>query len=341
MIINLLSDTVTKPTKKMLEAMFNAQVGDDVFDADPTVKQLQEKIAQLFGMEDALFFPSGTMANQAAIRLHTRLGDELICHKWSHVYNYEGGGAAANSGVTCKLLEGNRGMFTANQVQENLSNRLDAHQALTSLVVVENTMNKGGGSCWNIEEIKKIKKVCDENGLIFHLDGARLFNALVAKNESPKQYGDLFDTISICLSKGLGCPVGSLLLGTKEHIQKAHRVRKMFGGGMRQIGYLAAAGIYAIDNHVERLAEDHTRATKIAEVLEAQIYIKKVEAVETNIIIFYMNDNINEVDFVQKLKEKGILIVGMGQGKLRIVTHLDFTDEMLDSVINILNNLKL
>jgi len=335
-----MSDTITKPTKKMLEAMFNAQVGDDVFDADPTVKQLQEKIAKLFGMEAALFFPSGTMANQAAIRLHTRLGDELICHKWSHVYNYEGGGAAANSGVTCKLLEGDRGMFTANQVKENLSNRLDTHQALTSLVVVENTMNKGGGACWNIEEIKKIKQICDTNGLVFHLDGARLFNALVAKNESPKQYGDLFDTISICLSKGLGCPVGSLLLGSKKHIQKAHRVRKMFGGGMRQIGYLAAAGIYALDNHVERLAEDHARATKIAKVLQGLLYIKKVEAVETNIIIFYVNNDINEVDFVQKLKEKGILIVGMGQGKLRIVTHLDFTDEMVKKVVQIISSLK-
>ncbi|MEZ4840056.1 MAG: GntG family PLP-dependent aldolase [Flavobacteriaceae bacterium] len=339
MIINLLSDTVTKPTKGMLDAMLSAEVGDDVFKADPTVNRLQEKIAALFGKEDALFFPSGTMANQTAIKLHTQPGDQLICDKWAHVYNYEGGGAAFNSGISCKLLDGDRGMFTAGQVVENISNREDIHAAITRLVAVENTTNKGGGACWDIEEIKKISKVCRENDLAIHLDGARLFNALVAKNETPKQYGELFDTISICLSKGLGCPVGSLLLGTKEHIKKALRYRKVLGGGMRQIGYLTAAGIYALDNHVERLAEDHAKAKRIAKVLETSPYIKEVEPVETNIIIFYVADGINEQDFVQKLKENNILITGMGQGKLRIVTHLDVTDEMVDRLIEVLKKL--
>lgn len=339
MIINLLSDTVTKPTKGMLEAMFNAEVGDDVFGADPTVNALQKQVADLFGMEDALFFPSGTQANQVAIKLHTQPGEQLICDKWAHVYNYEGGGASFNSGVSCRLLDGNRGMFTAEQVKTTISNKEDIHQAITSLVTIENTTNKGGGACWDIDEVKKIKEVCDANNLAFHLDGARLFNALVANNESPKQYGELFDTISICLSKGLGCPVGSLLLGSKEHIKKALRIRKLLGGGMRQVGYLAAAAIYALDNHVERLAEDHTKAKKIAEVLESSSLIKKVEPVETNIVIFYTADHIDENDFVQKLAAKDILIIGMGQGKLRIVTHLDFNDEMLDRLLKELTNL--
>lgn len=339
MIINLLSDTVTKPTKGMLEAMFNAEVGDDVFGADPTVNALQKQVADLFGMEDALFFPSGTQANQVAIKLHTQPGEQLICDKWAHVYNYEGGGASFNSGVSCRLLDGNRGMFTAEQVKTTISNKEDIHQAITSLVTIENTTNKGGGACWDIDEVKKIKEVCDANNLAFHLDGARLFNALVANNESPKQYGELFDTISICLSKGLGCPVGSLLLGSKEHIKKALRIRKLLGGGMRQVGYLAAAAIYALDNHVERLAEDHTKAKKIAEVLESSSLIKKVEPVETNIVIFYTADHIDENDFVQKLAAKDILIIGMGQGKLRIVTHLDFNDEMLERLLKELTNL--
>ena len=340
MIINLLSDTVTKPTKKMLEAMFNAQVGDDVFGADPTVNALQKQVATLFGMEDALFFPSGTQANQVAIKLHTQPGEQLICDKWAHVYNYEGGGASFNSGVSCRLIDGDRGMFKAAQVASNISDRSDIHQAITSLVTIENTTNKGGGACWDLEEIKKIKQVCNAHDLAFHLDGARLFNALVAKNESPKEYGSLFDTISICLSKGLGCPVGSLLLGSEKHIQKALRIRKLFGGGMRQVGYLAAAGIYALENNVERLAVDHTRAKQIAEVLENSPLIKKVEPVETNIVIFYTADHIDENEFVQKLAEKDILIIGMGQGKLRIVTHLDFNDEMLEKLLNTLKNLK-
>jgi len=340
MQINLLSDTVTKPTKGMLEAMFNAEVGDDVFKADPTVNRLQEKVAKMFGKEDALFFPSGTMANQVAIKLQTQPGDQIICDKWAHVYNYEGGGVSFNSGASCRLLDGNRGMFTAQMVKDNISNRADIHQAITRLVTVENTTNKGGGACWDLEEIKKISKVCKENDLAFHLDGARLFNALVVRKENPLQYGKEFDTISICLSKGLGCPVGSLLISSHDLFEKALRIRKLFGGGMRQIGYLAAAGIFALDRHIERLADDHTRAKKIADALMASPGIKKVEPVETNIIIFYTADHVDDADFVKELAAKNILITGMGQGKLRMVTHLDFNDEMLEILLREIQNFR-
>ncbi|MFL3662187.1 MAG: threonine aldolase family protein, partial [Polaribacter sp.] len=289
MIIDLISDTVTRPTKKMLEVMMHAKVGDDVFKMDPTVNELQEKAAAMFGMEDALFFPSGTMANQTAIKLHTQPGDQLICDKYAHVFNYEGGGAAFNSGVTCKLIDGNRGMFSAEQLKEAVAGRADIHVPYARLVCVENTTNKGGGACWDFTELEKVQKVAKENNLSFHLDGARLFNALVAKKETPQQYGQLFDTISICLSKGLGAPVGSILLGSKAHIAKALRIRKLFGGAMRQVGFLAAAGIYALDNHIERLAEDHRKAKEIGEVLGAVYYVTKLETIETNIVIFYVD----------------------------------------------------
>jgi len=341
MEINLISDTVTKPTPQMLEFMMNAQVGDDVFKQDPTVNALEEKLAVLFGKEAALFFPSGTMANQTAIKIHTQPSEQLICDKWAHVYNFEGGGAAFNSGVSCALIDGNRGMFTAKQVEEKINDPNNYHVATTTLVAIENTTNKGGGACWNIEEIKRIKKVCNQHNLAFHLDGARLFNALVAKNESPKQYGELFDTISICLSKGLGAPIGSVLLGTKKHIQKAIRIRKLFGGAMRQVGYLAAAGIYALDNHVDRLTEDHKRAKILGKALENSNLIKKVEPIETNIVIFYAADGVDENKFVSALAEKNILLISMGQGKLRMVTHLDFTDEMLQKVVKEIERLEL
>jgi len=307
MKIDLISDTVTRPTKEMLAAMMSAEVGDDVFKSDPTVTALQKKAAALFGMEDALFFPSGTMANQTAIKLHTQPGDKLFCDKWSHVYNYEGGGAAFNSGVSCKLIDGDRGMFTAEQLKVASAGRADIHVPYSRLVCVENTTNKGGGACWDFEELKKIRQVCLDQNLDYHLDGARLFNALVAKNETPKQYGELFDTISICLSKGLGAPVGSILLGSKTHIAKALRIRKLFGGAMRQVGFLAAAGIYALDNNIERLADDHKKAKDIEQLLNSLSYIKKVEPVETNIIIFYVKDHLNAEDFISKMEEKNIL----------------------------------
>jgi threonine aldolase len=333
MKIDLISDTVTRPTNSMLDAMMSADVGDDVFKSDPTVNKLQEMAASLFGMEDALFFPSGTMANQTAIKLHTQPGDKLFCDKWAHVYNYEGGGAAFNSGVSCKLIDGDRGMFTAEQLKVASAGRADIHVPYSRLVCVENTTNKGGGACWEFEELKKIKQVCIDNNLDYHLDGARLFNALVAKNETPKQYGELFDTISICLSKGLGAPVGSILLGTKEHIAKALRIRKLFGGAMRQVGFIAAAGIYALENNIERLADDHKKAKDIEQVLNTLSFIKKVEPVETNIIIFYVKDHLNADDFISKMEEKNILLTPMGDGKIRIVTHLDFTDNMLEKLL--------
>ena len=328
MTIDLISDTVTRPTKGMLEAMMHAKVGDDVFKMDPTVNALQEKAAKLFGMEDALFFPSGTMANQAAIKLHTQPGDQLICDKYAHVYNYEGGGAAFNSGVTCKLIDGDRGMFTADQLATAIAGRADIHVPYSRLVCIENTTNKGGGACWNFSELEKVQKIAKENNLAFHLDGARLFNAMVAKNETPAQYGALFDTISICLSKGLGTPIGSILLGSKAHIAKALRIRKLLGGAMRQIGFLAAAAIYALDHHVERLADDHLKAKEIGRVLESASYVTKVEPIETNIIIFYVDENIGSDHFIQKMKSKNILLTPMGEGRIRIVTHLDYTDEM-------------
>ncbi len=338
-IINLLSDTVTKPTKIMLKAMFQATVGDDVFKSDPTVNALETKVAEMFGMEAALFFPSGTMANQVAINLHTNPGEQMLCDKWAHVYNFEGGGAAANSGITTSLIDGNRGMFTANQVLEAINNTDNIHLSETSLVSIENTTNKGGGACWDLKELQKISSICNKNNINFHLDGARLFNALVAKKQNPKQYGELFDTISICLSKGLGAPIGSVLIGSKKHIHKALRLRKRFGGGMRQVGYLAAAGIYALDNHVDRLQEDHNKAKKIANLLENLNFVVNVEPVETNIVIFNLIESINPSDFIEKMKEKNILISEMGQGKIRIVTHLDFTDEMLDKVMQNLKNI--
>ncbi|MBS3993272.1 MAG: aminotransferase class I/II-fold pyridoxal phosphate-dependent enzyme [Bacteroidetes bacterium] len=339
MEINLISDTVTKPTPEMLKAMMNAEVGDDVFMADPTVLALQEKIAALFGMEAGLFFPSGTMANQTALKLHTQPAEQVICDKWAHIYNFEGGGPSFNSGISCNLIDGYRGMFTAQQVLERINDKNNIHTPITSLVEIENTTNKGGGACWDINEIKKIRKVCDDHKLILHLDGARIFNALVAKNESPKEYGKLFDTISICLSKGLGAPIGSVLVGTHEHIKKSLRIRKLFGGAMRQVGYLAAAGNFALDHHIERLADDHRRAKELGEALEHCRFVKEVEPIETNIIIFYLNDLISQDDFVSYLKSKNILLISMGEGKMRMVTHLDFTEAMLKVVVDTLKSM--
>lgn len=340
MNINLISDTVTKPSHGMLQAMMSAEVGDDVFKADPSVNLLEEKTAALFGKEAALFFPSGTMANQTAIKLHTQPGEQLICDKYAHVYNYEGGGVSFNSGVSCKLVDGHRGMMTAEQVEAAINPPDFYHSPLTTLVCLENTTNKGGGACWDFEEVRRIKEVCISHGLSYHLDGARLWNALVAKNETPKQYGELFDTISICFSKGLGCPVGSVLVGSKELMDKALRVRKILGGGMRQAGYMAAAAVYALDHNMQRLAEDHQKALEIGQILENLHFIKKVEPIETNIIIFEIDEKaMTELDFLNKLAEKGISIIGMGQGKLRIVTHMDYTNVMHESFLAILKNL--
>ena len=339
MEINLVSDTITKPTHEMLQYMFNAVVGDDVYKQDPTVIELEAKVAALFGMEAGLFFPSGTMANQTAIKLHTQPGEQLIADKYAHVYNYEGGGVSFNSGVSCCLLNGNRGMITAAQVKSAINDPEFYHSPLTSLVCVENTTNKGGGACYELEDLRQIKQVCVDHNLKFHLDGARIWNALVAKNQDPKEFGKLFDTISVCLSKGLGAPIGSVLLADKKTIHRALRVRKIFGGGMRQVGYLAAAGIYALDHNIERLGDDHRRAKELATVLERKEWVASVEAVETNILIFSLAPHVNESQFMEILKQKNILISSMGQGKLRIVTHLDYREVMHTYVIEMLEKL--
>ncbi|WP_108867191.1 threonine aldolase family protein [Aquimarina aquimarini] len=334
MKIDLRSDTVTKPTAGMLDAMFSAEVGDDVYKEDPSVNMLEEKIAHMFGKKQALFFPSGSMANQAAIKLHTQPGDQLIADHYAHVYNYEGGGASFNSGVSCKLLQGNRGMITAAQVDSAVNPPDFYHSPLTSLVSIENTTNKGGGACYDFEEVKKIKKVCNKHGLGYHLDGARLWNALVAKGEKATQYGAIFDTISVCLSKGLGAPVGSILIGDDHIMKQAIRIRKILGGAMRQIGYLAAAGVYAIEHHIDRLVEDHRKAKEIGNVLEKLAYIKEVEPIDTNIVIFTVHGD--EEKFIAEMATKNIHFYGMGEGKLRLVTHLDYTQEMHEYFLEVL-----
>jgi len=340
MEINLISDTVTKPSKEMLDSMVNAEVGDDVFKEDPTVNELEHKIAKMFGMDSALFFPSGTMTNQTAIKLHTNPGDQLICDKYAHVYNYEGGGVSFNSGVSCKLIDGNRGMFNNEQLINAINPPDFYHSPKTSLVCIENTTNKGGGACWNIDELKLIKNTCLENNLSYHLDGARIWNAMIKMNQSPKDYGSLFDSISVCLSKGLGCPSGSVLIGSNDLIERALRIRKVLGGGMRQVGYLAACGIYALENNFLRLSKDHDRALEIEKNLNNLSFIKKVEPVETNIVIFEIESKINSDIFLNKLNEKGIKIISMGDNKLRIVTHLDYTEKMHQAFLEILNELK-
>jgi threonine aldolase len=337
MEINLVSDTVTKPSYEMLQYMFNAQVGDDVYKQDPTVIELESSLAAMFGMEAALFFPSGTMANQTALKLHTQPGEQIIADKYAHVYLYEGGGASFNSGVSFCLLDGKRGMITAEQVAGAINDPEFYHNPLTSLVAVENTTNKGGGACYELEDLRDIKKVCVANNLKFHLDGARIWNALVAKKQDPKEFGKIFDTISVCLSKGLGAPIGSVLLADKATIHRALRIRKIFGGGMRQVGYLAAAGIYALNNNIERLAEDHRRAKELGAMLSSKSWVAKVEPVETNILIFTLAPSYDEKVLIEKLKQKNITISSMGQGKLRIVTHLDYREVMHTYVLETLS----
>jgi len=339
MIIDLRSDTVTKPTRAMLDAMMHAKVGDDVFGEDPSINELQTKAANLFGMEAAIFCPSGTMTNQIGIKCHTQPGDEVICDKLSHIYQYEGGGIAFNSGCSVKLLDGDNGRITAEMVATSINNRNDTHKAYSSLVSLENTANRGGGSCYDFKEFARIKKVCEENNLTLHLDGARLFNAIVAKNEDSKDYGKIFDSISVCLSKGLGAPVGSVLIGTKEFIAKAKRIRKVFGGGMRQAGYLAAAGIYALDNNIKRLEEDHHHAKLIAEALCAKDFIGEILPVETNIIIFEIKGKFTPQQFAAKMKEQNILMIAISPTQVRIVTHLDITPSMVEKTIEVINKL--
>ena len=338
MKIDLRSDTVTKPTKAMLDAMFNAEVGDDVFGEEPTVNALEAKASKLFDMEAALFCPSGTMTNQIAINVHTRPGDEVLCDVTSHIYNYEGGGIASNSGVQAQLIQGDEGRISAAQVLENIKPAYD-WMTRTTLVSIENTGNKAGGSYYSLEQMKELSAVCKQHQLNYHLDGARIFNAIVENNYQPADLGKLFDSISICLSKGLGAPVGSLLLGNKDFIRKARRVRKVFGGGMRQAGYLAAAGIYALDHHVKRLKEDHARAKELERILVKLDYVDKVIPVYTNIVIFNLHKNILPSAYIEKLAAQGIKATGFGKQAIRFVTHLDFTDDMLDATKSILQKI--
>ena len=339
MRIDLRSDTVTQPTSEMLETMMRANVGDDVYGEDPSINALQEKAATMFGKEAALFCPSGTMCNQIAIRISTRPQDQVMCDQRAHIYLYEGGGIAANSLATVRLIEGNRGRLTAQQVEANI-NADDPHFPRTSLVALENTSNKGGGSCYELSEIEAISQVCRKFGLRLHLDGARIFNALVKTGQDPQTLGQYFDTISFCLSKGLGAPVGSLLVGSKTDIKEALRVRKVMGGGMRQAGFLAAAGLYALDHHIDRLAEDHRRAGILAEAISQLSWVEDLMPVETNLVAFKPDPNYITFDSLyQKLRELHIYGSNFGYGYIRFVTHLDITDDMISQVITTLKQI--
>lgn len=339
MIIDLRSDTVTKPSVDMQDFMRGAPVGDDVFQEDPSINQLETFAAVMFGKEKALFCPSGTMTNQIAIRCHTNPGDEVICDELSHIYQYEGGGIASNSGASVKLLQGDRGRINASMVEASIHNPNDIHKPLSRLVVLENTANRGGGSCYDFSDILAIGHVARQHGLSFHIDGARLFNALVAKGETALQYGQAFDTISICLSKGLGAPVGSLLLGDAAFIKKARRIRKVFGGGMRQAGSLAAAGLYALQHHVDRLQTDHVHAKAIETMLKEKSFITEIVPVETNIVIAECKPDFNLSEFISKMNDKGVLFFAISPTRFRMVTHLDISASMINQLQDILKNI--
>ncbi len=338
MIVDLRSDTVTRPTAAMMDAMMTAKVGDDVFGEDETVNALEKKTADMFGMEAALFCPSGTMTNQIAIKCFTNPLEEVICDETAHVYRYEGGGIAFNSLASVRLLYGDRGRLNPELIEPHI-NPDDIHYPKSSLVVLENTVNRGGGSIYTLDQIAPIYHLCRLKGLFLHLDGARVFNALVETKDDPKEYGEMFDGISVCLSKGLGAPVGSVLLGSKETIRKAKRVRKVLGGGWRQAGFLAAAGIYALDNHIERLKEDHMRARVLGESVQRLSYVKNVMPVDTNIVIFELDESHKPEDFVEHLSHQGIKCNTFGKQMIRFVTHLDIDDSMLDHAVQALKKI--
>ncbi|MBC8112452.1 MAG: aminotransferase class I/II-fold pyridoxal phosphate-dependent enzyme [Verrucomicrobia bacterium] len=334
-MIDLRSDTFTKPSQEMLEAMFSAEVGDDVWDEDPTVKALQNQTSRLFGMEAGLFCPSGTMTNQIAIKLFTQPGQEVICDKLAHIYNYEGGGIAFNSGASVRLLNGDRGRFTATQVTENI-NANDIHYPPTALVALENTVNKGGGCFYQLTDIEAIHDVCQAHHLPIHLDGARIFNALTASGEKPEDYGRIFTSISVCFSKGLGCPIGSVLLSSEKNIRQAKRIRKVLGGGWRQAGFLAAAGLFALENNITRLKDDHHRAKMLSETLQELPFVKEIFPVDTNIVIFRLENEQIMQDLISFLSEDQIKVASFGKNLIRMVTHLDFTDAMLHQTCQLL-----
>jgi threonine aldolase len=338
MLIDYRSDTFTRPSPEMLDAMMTAHVGDDVFGEDPTVNELETFAAAMFGKEAALYSPTGTMSNQIAIKCHTQPGDEVICEKNAHVYIYEGGGIAFNSAAQVKCATGDRGRIDAAQITEMI-NADDVHKAKTSLVCLENTSNRGGGSCYDFKKMLDIKEVCLHNNLQLHLDGARLFNALVKKKETPQQYGEVFNSISVCLNKGLGCPVGSLLMGSNDFIKKARRVRKVLGGGMRQAGYMAATGLYALQNNVERLAYDHQHAHYLAEALLRKDFVGHMLPVETNIIIFEIKGRHTAKSFVVALHTQDILCLPISPTQVRMVTHLDVSEDMIAKTLEVIDKL--
>jgi threonine aldolase len=328
MTIDYRSDTFTRPTPGMLEAMYNAETGDDVFGEDPSVNRLEAMMADFFGKAAALYCPSGTMSNQVGIKVHTLPGDEVICSQLAHVYIYEGGGIAFNAGAQVRPIIGERGMITAAEVTAAI-NPDDLHKARTSLVCLENTANRGGGCCYDWEEVLRIKAVCQEHNLKLHLDGARLFNALIATKQDPTAYGNVFDSISVCLNKGMGCPMGSVLMGSETFIREARRIRKKLGGGLRQAGYMAATGIYAMENHLQRLEEDHLHAKQIAHALLEKNFTGHMLPVETNILIFEVIGDWTPVSFAEYLMREGIKLMPISTNQVRIVTHLDITPEMV------------
>lgn len=333
------SDTVTTPTPEMLAAMLSAKVGDDVYGEDETVIELEQKLAGIFNMEAGLFCPSGTMTNQLAIKCFTQPMDEVICDQLSHVYRYEGGGIAYHSMASVRLLYGPRGILSPELIAPEI-NEDNIHYPNSSLVVLENTVNKGGGACYTLEQIAPIADLCKQRGLKLHLDGARIFNALTATGDLAADYGQYFDGISVCLSKGLGAPVGSVLLGTKEMIHQARKIRKAFGGGMRQAGFLAAAGIYALDHHVARLSEDHRHAKLLADALKAANFVAEVMPVETNVVIFKVAEGLTTASVVNSLLAENILCGTMGPDLVRFVTHLNNTPEMIAQAIAVIAKLK-
>ncbi|MBA2423289.1 MAG: low-specificity L-threonine aldolase [Chitinophagales bacterium] len=338
-MIDLRSDTVTRPTPEMLNAMMQAKTGDDVFRDDPTIKELEAKAASLFGMEAALYCPSGTMTNQLAVKTHTQPGDEVIIEQTNHVYFYEAGGMAFHSGCSVRLIKGDRGRIKPQDILDNINPEND-HHARTRLVSIENTANRGGGSYYTLSEMGALSETAHYTGLKIHLDGARIFNALVELNISPIEVGKHFDSVSFCLSKGLGCPVGSLLLSDEDFIKRARKYRKIFGGGMRQAGILAAAGIYALDNNIERLRDDHQRARTIGQVLSSKNFVEWIMPIDTNIIIFKCTEEMPANQFSTFLKEHDILAVDIGRNQVRMVTHLDIDDSKVDKVCSVLNQME-
>ena len=340
MAIDLRSDTFTKPSDAMLEYMLKAEVGDDVFGEDPTVKELEETAAAIFGMEAGLFCPSGTMTNQIAIKCHTQPGQEVICEETSHVYIFEGGGVAYNSGCQVRPIKGERGLITAAQIKEVI-NPDDIHKPVSSLVSLENTANRGGGACYEMDDLQQISNLCREKELKLHLDGARLFNAIISTGQETKDYGPLFDSISICLSKGLGAPVGSVLIGSQEYIKKARRIRKVMGGGMRQAGYLAAAGLFAFRHNIYRLEKDHHLARKIASALLKRNFTGRMMPVETNIVIFELKHGFDANELVENLKEYDVLCLPIGNNGIRMVTHYDIHPPQIQPLLDAIHNVEI